>query len=262
MGGAGVGPGGKAVRKDCSLVKARPDRSVARVFLLFPDPWPKSRHAERRFVGPANLESLARIMTAGAELRVATDDPTYLAWTLEHLPAHPDFRWHAGAEAARHHRPADWPATRYEQKALREGRPPGTTTLLLDAVQGLVLPPGGAQLWAGAESLAVRDVRRHLSLVRPGSVTSHSPARRENRAVRTIPCAASAATGSASSSSRTKPGSPSNIVPLVMPVQLRLNVHGAQPRPDGTRPASSVLTAAQTTSAGRFLRESSRTGLP
>ena len=97
---------------------------MARVFLLFPDPWPKSRHAERRFIGPANLDSLARIMLPGAELRVATDDPTYLAWTLEHLPAHPEFRWRAGAEAEQHQRPADWPATRYEQKALREGRPP------------------------------------------------------------------------------------------------------------------------------------------
>ena len=106
------------------LIDRLPDRSVARVFLLFPDPWPKSRHAERRFVGPANLDSLARIMSPGAELRVATDDPTYLAWTLEHLPAHPDFRWRAGAEADQHRRPADWPATRYEQKALREGRPP------------------------------------------------------------------------------------------------------------------------------------------
>ncbi len=94
------------------------------MFLLFPDPWPKARHAERRFVGPANLDSLARIMLPGAELRVATDDPTYLAWTLEHLPAHPDFRWRAGAEADLHRRPADWPPTRYEQKALREGRPP------------------------------------------------------------------------------------------------------------------------------------------
>jgi len=106
------------------LIDRLPDRSVARVFLLFPDPWPKSRHAERRFVGPANLDSLARIMAPGAELRVATDDPTYLAWTLEHLPAHPDFRWRPGAEAEQHQRPADWPATRYEQKALREGRPP------------------------------------------------------------------------------------------------------------------------------------------
>jgi tRNA (guanine-N7-)-methyltransferase len=106
------------------LIDRLPDRSVARVFLLFPDPWPKSRHAERRFIGPANLDSLARIMVPGAELRVATDDPTYLAWTLEHLPAHPEFRWRAGAEAEQHRRPADWPPTRYEQKALREGRPP------------------------------------------------------------------------------------------------------------------------------------------
>ena len=57
---------------------------------------------------------------------------------------------------------------------LRDGRAPGTTTLLLDAVRALELPAGAGQLWAGAESLAVRDIRRHLSLVRPGSVTSQA----------------------------------------------------------------------------------------
>ncbi len=106
------------------LLDRLPAASVARVFLLFPDPWPKARHAGRRFVGPANLASLARAMTPGAELRVATDDPTYLAWILEYLPAHPAFRWLNEAPEAWRRRPADWPATRYEQKALRAGRQP------------------------------------------------------------------------------------------------------------------------------------------
>ena len=125
------------------LIDRLPDRSVARVFLLFPDPWPKSRHAERRFIGPANLDSLARIMVPGAELRVATDDPTYLAWTLEHLPAHPEFRWRAGAEAEQHQRPADWPATRYEQKALREGRPPAYLRFRAPRRGSIELPANG-----------------------------------------------------------------------------------------------------------------------
>ena len=110
------------------LLDRLPDGAVGRVFLLFPDPWPKARHAERRFIGPGNLQSLARIMAPGALLRVATDDPTYLAWILDHLPAHPSFRWRAeGAEDWRR-RPDDWPPTRYEQKALREGRKPAYLT--------------------------------------------------------------------------------------------------------------------------------------
>ena len=111
------------------LIDRLPDRSVARVFLLFPDPWPKSRHAERRFVGPANLDSLARIMAPGAELRVATDDPTYLAWILEHLPAHPDFRWRAGAEADQHQRPADWPADPLRAEGPARGPPAGLSQI-------------------------------------------------------------------------------------------------------------------------------------
>jgi tRNA (guanine-N7-)-methyltransferase len=106
------------------LIDRLPDASLARVFLLFPDPWPKARHAERRFVGPANLASLARVMQPGAELRVATDDPTYLRWVLDHLPVHPAFRWQVRGPADWRTRPADWPPTRYEEKALREGRRP------------------------------------------------------------------------------------------------------------------------------------------
>ncbi len=102
------------------LMDRLPDGAIARAFLLFPDPWPKSRHAERRFIGQANLDSLARILAPGAEFRVASDDPVYVDWLMDHLPAHPGFE-QMGEGAGR---PADWPPTRYEQKALRQGREP------------------------------------------------------------------------------------------------------------------------------------------
>ena len=110
------------------LLDRLPDGAVGRVFLLFPDPWPKARHAARRFIGPGNLPSLARIMAPGALLRLATDDPTYLAWILEHLPGYPSFHWRVEGPEDWRRRPDDWPPTRYEQKALREGRKPAYLT--------------------------------------------------------------------------------------------------------------------------------------
>ena len=106
------------------LLDALPDASLDRVFLLFPDPWPKRRHADRRFIQPANLDLLARLMKPGAEFRVASDDPTYLGWALAHLMRHPAFAWTARGPADWRDRTPDWPGTRYESKALREGRRP------------------------------------------------------------------------------------------------------------------------------------------
>jgi tRNA (guanine-N7-)-methyltransferase len=106
------------------LLKALPDRSIGRAFLLFPDPWPKARHARRRFVSPESLAELARILKPGGELRIASDDPGYIAWTLEHLTRSPDFEWLARGPTDWRSRPADWPSTRYEEKALKEGRKP------------------------------------------------------------------------------------------------------------------------------------------
>ncbi len=104
------------------LFPCLPDACLNRVFLLFPDPWPKSRHAERRFVGPDNLDYLARLMRAGAELRVASDDPIYAAWADRHLNAHPAFR-KVQITQDRSELPPDWPVTRYEAKLLA-GHPP------------------------------------------------------------------------------------------------------------------------------------------
>jgi tRNA (guanine-N7-)-methyltransferase len=106
------------------LLDRLPDAGIARAFLLFPDPWPKARHERRRFIGRENLDRLARLLADGAELRVASDDPTYIRWVLEQILPHPAFQWLARRPGDWRERPADWPPTRYEQKALREGRTP------------------------------------------------------------------------------------------------------------------------------------------
>ena len=104
------------------LVEAAPDRYFWRVFLLYPDPWPKRRHHKRRVVGEAMIEALARVMRTGAELRFATDIDDYAGWTLARFLASPHFRWSA-ARADDWRRPwPEWRPTRYEAKARREGR--------------------------------------------------------------------------------------------------------------------------------------------
>jgi len=106
------------------LLAALAPRSIARVFILFPDPWPKARHQKRRLVATPTLDRLAEIMTDRAELRLATDDPGYLAWMLEYATNHPAFAWTAQRPADWRERSADWPATRYEEKARSAGRLP------------------------------------------------------------------------------------------------------------------------------------------
>ena len=105
------------------VMKALPDASLWRAFVLFPDPWPKSRHHKRRFVQGANLDVLARLMKPGAELRLATDDPSYLPWMIEHAGTHAAFEWLAKRPVDWRERPADWPPTRYEQKMLAGHKP-------------------------------------------------------------------------------------------------------------------------------------------
>lgn len=103
------------------LFDVLPDASIDKAFLNYPDPWPKARHHRRRFVTPGYLQELARVMKAGAEFRVATDIPDYVRQTLEEVPkAGFDLLKQAGQGDAWD----DWISTRYEQKALREGRQP------------------------------------------------------------------------------------------------------------------------------------------
>ena len=109
-----------------TLLRRLPDGCLDRLFLLFPDPWPKARHAKRRFVHPALLPLLARVMRPGAEWRIASDDPTYQAWVTEVMAGQALF----DAPPPVALRPPGWPPTRYEAKALREGRTPRYWTFI------------------------------------------------------------------------------------------------------------------------------------
>jgi tRNA (guanine-N7-)-methyltransferase len=100
------------------LLERLPEASIGGAFLLFPDPWPKRRHAERRFASAENLTLIARALADHAELRVATDHPVLKQWMPPQVAAHPDFTIEARADS----RPAGWPPTRYESKALAAGR--------------------------------------------------------------------------------------------------------------------------------------------
>lgn len=106
------------------LFDVLPEASIGRAFVLFGDPWPKRRHAKRRFLGRKNLDSLARLMKDGTFLRFASDDMGYAVWTLEQLIAHPAFEWTARAAGDWRTPPADWVETRYEAKARAAGRKP------------------------------------------------------------------------------------------------------------------------------------------
>jgi tRNA (guanine-N7-)-methyltransferase len=106
------------------IIPSLPDASIGRAFVLFADPWPKTRHHKRRLITPGFLDSLARILRIGAELRLASDDPGYLDWMLERAPEHAAFSWTARVPDDWRVRPADWPATRYEEKAIAAGRKP------------------------------------------------------------------------------------------------------------------------------------------
>lgn len=101
------------------LFDVLPDGVVEKAFLNYPDPWPKSRHHRRRFVTPGYLAGLARVMVKGGEFRVATDIADYVRQTREEVPV-------AGFDPVSDSGLpwVDWFSTRYEQKALREGRPP------------------------------------------------------------------------------------------------------------------------------------------
>ena len=101
------------------IIAALPEASLDRFFLLFPDPWPKTRHHKRRFLQVAMLDELARVLKPGAELRFATDDKSYLPYALERLLFHPKFEWLAQGSLDWLSRPSDWPPTRYETKAIK-----------------------------------------------------------------------------------------------------------------------------------------------
>jgi len=106
-----------------ALLAALPDASLARVFILFPDPWPKARHHKRRLIQTEVIDELARVMKPGARLRFATDWADYVDWTLAKLQASKDFRWLAERADDWRIPPADHITTRYEEKRLGDCAP-------------------------------------------------------------------------------------------------------------------------------------------
>ncbi len=105
------------------VLRALKDASVGKVFVLFSDPWPKTRHNERRFISSHAIDALARILKDGGELCFASDHMGYVRWTLEHVTRDTRFSWTAREPGDWRHRPDDWFPTRYEAKAQARGAP-------------------------------------------------------------------------------------------------------------------------------------------
>ena len=105
------------------LLPRLPQAGIGRAFVLFSDPWPKTRHHRRRFIQPETLDMLARLLRPGAELRIATDHPDLAGWSVEQVTRHPGFEWRANRMADWQTAPEDWVPTRYQMKALADGRP-------------------------------------------------------------------------------------------------------------------------------------------
>jgi tRNA (guanine-N7-)-methyltransferase len=106
------------------LMERLKPKSLDRLFLLHPDPWPKNRHHKRRFVQTETLDQIAGLLKPNAEFRMATDHPELATWLLEKTYFHPAFAWSATSSADWRTPPADWPETRYGQKGVKQGRPP------------------------------------------------------------------------------------------------------------------------------------------
>jgi len=110
------------------LLEALAAATVDTIWLLYPDPWPKTRHRKRRFIRSEIVAELARVLKPGGELVFASDIADYVAWTLEHLHRSAVFEWTAARADDWRSPPPGWPGTRYEDKALREGRAPAYLT--------------------------------------------------------------------------------------------------------------------------------------
>ena len=106
------------------IINWLPAQSLSRIYLLYPDPWPKKRHRKRRFVTAETLEMLARVLKPGADFIIASDIGDYIRTSLSAIEQSKDFVWSPQSRKDWRTPPEGWPSTRYEQKALREGRYP------------------------------------------------------------------------------------------------------------------------------------------
>lgn len=112
------------------ILKALPTASLGRITILYPDPWPKFRQRKRRFISHESIDEMARAVRPGGEVHFATDIDDYSGWTLARFLASDNFEWCVADCLDWKRAWADWPGTRYEAKALREGRKPAYLTFL------------------------------------------------------------------------------------------------------------------------------------
>ena len=98
-----------------------PDGSLSFVYLLHPDPWPKARHAKRRFMNHGPVDMIAAKLKPGGEFRFGTDHPVYLEWACMIMNQREEFEWLCDGPQSWTNRPGGWPETRYEAKARRQG---------------------------------------------------------------------------------------------------------------------------------------------
>jgi tRNA (guanine-N7-)-methyltransferase len=113
----------RIVRDDARLLMGKlPDQAVGRIFVLFPDPWPKKRHHKRRIIQDAVINEFTRILKRGGGVCMATDHEEYGLWMQSIMAQNPQFYLDLEGRASVRERPRDWPPTRYEKKGLRQGR--------------------------------------------------------------------------------------------------------------------------------------------
>lgn len=112
------------------LLDRMPDASISRIYLLFPDPWPKTRHHRRRFVQRETLDAFARLAKDGAEFVFASDHKGYVAWALAQVLPHSDWTWTARRPDDWRNPPEGWVETRYEAKGKRKGDYPAYLTFI------------------------------------------------------------------------------------------------------------------------------------
>ena len=102
------------------LVQKLPASSIERLFILFPDPWPKSKHHKKRIISSSSLKQFARILNEGGKLEIATDHQDYGNWIADHLTNSVEFKPNESIGVTK--KPDDWVATRYQEKARQQGR--------------------------------------------------------------------------------------------------------------------------------------------
>ena len=106
------------------IVSALPDGALSKLFVLYPDPWPKARHRKRRLIQEDTIAEFARVLAPGSVWRFASDITNYVDWVLTRVARSPDFAWEPTSARDFLDPPTDWTVTHFERKAIREGRIP------------------------------------------------------------------------------------------------------------------------------------------